>query len=54
MTDVKQISESDYNAVAGADWPSYEDFQKGKVSIKQEIIDEIIAFIGTTKEIYNQ
>jgi radical SAM protein with 4Fe4S-binding SPASM domain len=54
MINVKHILQTDYESVAGADWPSYDDFQNGGDSIDPTIMEEIVEFVNTTKDIYKK
>ena len=54
MNNPLQILQTDYEAVAGDDWPSFDDFLIGKTSNMEEIQKEINKFMTTTKEIYKQ
>lgn len=53
MNNIKNISESDYNKVAGNSWPSYKEFLKGIKSSDPLINKEIDQFVNNTKLIYN-
>jgi hypothetical protein len=54
MTNLKLISKLDYEAMAGKDWPLYEDVINGK-TIEDEIIKQEIENLAlTSKEIYKK
>jgi len=54
MTNFKLISKSDYQAMAGKDWPLYEDVINGKTIDDEEIKQEIENLALTSKEIYKK
>jgi organic radical activating enzyme len=54
MKNANLISESDYNALAGDDWPKYEDYIKGVPIENKEIEIEIQKNTSNTKDIYDQ
>ena len=53
MINFKNILKEDYENLAGSDWPSYESFQNGNISVSQEIEKEILEFVQATKNIYD-
>lgn len=48
----KNITESNYNLVAGKDWPSFDDFQQGVQPGSENIREEIDQFVKKTYSIY--
>ena len=47
---LKDISKSDYESLAGSDWPSYDDFQNQKFSDNPAILEEIMLFVKQTQQ----
>lgn len=54
MIDINNISELDYNRIAGEGWPQFEEFIKGVKSSDPVVNEEIDQFIRNTKIIYNK
>jgi radical SAM protein with 4Fe4S-binding SPASM domain len=52
---ITNIKKEDYEAVAGQDWPIYDDFVAGNTAgHSQLIIEEIKKFVKKTQDIYNE
>lgn len=54
MRGIKKISKSDYESVAGSNWPSYDNFQNGILPDDDQILNEIKEFISNTDDIYSE
>lgn len=50
MIDIRQIAKNDYDAMAGSDWPSYDNLLAGKAELTLEVEKEIQAFVAATQK----